>query len=98
MVYQRVPLEPDPVQLERLRNSDDLISVWTSISALKLAEEYLPRDVWGKILGSPALVISSRIQRHLKQLGAGFVELADGPGNPELLRSISRLNSQQRFG
>ena len=98
MVYERLPLQPDAVQLERLRNSDDLISVWTSISALNLAEEYLPGDVWGKILESPALVISSRIRHRLEQLGAGFVELADGPGNAELLRSIARLNGQQRFG
>lgn len=96
MVYERVPLEPDAVQLERLRNADDLISVWTSVSALNLAEEYLPGDVWSKILGSPALVVSARIQHHLERLGAGFVELADGPGNPELLRSIARLKGRYR--
>ena len=98
MVYERVPLQPDPAGLDDLRNSEGLISVWTSISALKLAEQYLPRDVWGKILGSPALVISSRIRLYLQQLGAGFVELADGPGNPELLSSIARLKGRQTPG
>ena len=91
MVYERVPLRPDSGQIEDLRNSGELISVWTSTSALNLAEQYLPGDVWGKILGSSALVISSRIQHHLIQLGASRVELADGPGNPELLQSILRL-------
>jgi len=98
MVYERVPLQPDPGQLEYLLENDGLISVWTSISALKLAEQYLPRDVWGRILGAPALVISTRIRQHLKQLGAGFVELAEGPGNTELLRSILRLQQQQTTG
>lgn len=97
LVYERVPLQPDPGQLEELRENDGLISVWTSISALNLAERYLPRDVWGRILGAPALVVSSRIRRHLQQSGAGFVELADGPGNTELLRSILRLE-QSRNG
>jgi len=98
MVYERVPLQPDSGQVEDLRNSGDLVSVWTSTSALNLAEEYLPGDVWGKILGSSVLVISSRIQHHLMQLGASRVELADGPGNPELLQSILRLTGQQAAG
>jgi len=98
MVYERVSLEPESGQIEELRNSADLVSVWTSISALNLAEKYLPADVWVKILGSSALVISSRIQHHLTQLGASRVELADGPGNPELLRSIIRLMGQQTAG
>ena len=98
MVYERVPLQPEPGQVDCLRDSDDLISTWTSISALKLAEEYLPRDLWGKILNSPALVISSRIQHHLSQRGASSVELADGPGNPDLLQSVLRLTQQQTAG
>ena len=98
MVYERVPLQPDSVQIEDLRNCGDLVSVWTSISALNLAQAYLPGDVWVKILGSSALVISSRIQHHLAQLGASRVELADGPGNPELLQSILRLTGQQVAG
>jgi uroporphyrinogen-III synthase len=98
MVYERVPLQPESGQVALLRDCGDLISVWTSISALKIAEQYLPRDVWGKILVSPALVISSRIQHHLKQLGASNVELADGPGNPELLSSVVRLKGQQGVG
>jgi len=94
MVYERVPLQPEPAQVDCLRDCDDLISIWTSISALKLAEEYLPRDLWGKILNSPALVISSRIEHHLSQRGASSVELADGPGNPDLLKSVLRLTEQ----
>ncbi len=98
MVYERVALQPDPEQLDCLDSAHDLISIWTSISALKLAEQTLPQDLWGKILGSSALVISSRIQHHLKQLGANCVELADGPGNPELLQSILRMTGQQCTG
>jgi len=98
MVYERVPLQPDSGQVEELRNCGNLISVWTSISALNLAETYLPADVWVKILGSSALVISSRIQQHLAQLGASRVELADGPGNPGLLKSILQLKGQQNAG
>ena len=93
MVYERVPVVPDPIQVDLIRNATDLISIWTSISSLKLAEKYLPPDVWGKILESPALVISSRIQQHLVQLDASRVELADGPGNSELLQSVLRLRA-----
>lgn len=98
LVYERVPLQPDSGQLENLRSAVDLISIWTSNSAIKLAKQYLPRDVWGKILASPALVISSRIRQYLMQLGAGSVELADGPGNPDLLKSILRMTGQQNSG
>ena len=98
MVYERVALQPAPDQVNSLRSATDMISVWTSISALKLAQQYLPADVWGKILESPALVISSRIQHYLFQLGASRVELADGPGNPELVRSVGRLTGQQSAG
>ena len=91
MVYERVPLQPSPGQLDALLEADDLLSVWTSISAIKIAEEYLPASIWAKILKAPALVISIRIQHHLQQLGAGSVELADGPGNPALAQSIERL-------
>jgi len=98
MVYERVPLQPGPDQIVSLRNCGDIISVWTSISAIDIAEKSLPGDVWVKILGSSALVISSRIQRHLVKLGASRVELADGPRNPELLRSILRLKGEQAAG
>jgi uroporphyrinogen-III synthase len=98
MVYARVPQQPDTAGLEELRSADDLISIWTSVSALQLAEKYLPPDVWGKILESPALVISARIRSHLEKLGAGLVELAEGPGNPELLRSVARLKGLRTAG
>jgi uroporphyrinogen-III synthase len=88
MVYERLGLRPETTQIDRISGANDLLSVWTSISALKLAEEYLPGAVWTKILNAPALVISARIQHYLQQLGATRVELADGPGNPELLQSI----------
>ena len=98
LVYERVPLQPDSGQLENLRNAGNLISIWTSNSAIKLAKQCLPKDVWGKILASPALVISSRIQQYLMQVGAGSVELADGPGNPDLLKSILRMTGRQNSG
>ena len=88
MVYERLPLRPEPTQVDSISGAKDLLSVWTSISALKLAEQFLPAAVWTKILNAPALVISARIQHYLQQLGATQVELADGPGNPELLQSI----------
>ena len=73
MVYERVPLKPDVGQLEILDDAGDVLSVWTSTSAIELAREYLPEPVWNKILGSPVLVVSSRIQAHFQQLGATFL-------------------------
>ena len=91
MVYERMPLLPTSVQLDMLVDADDLLSVWTSISAINIAKEYLPVSIWGKILKAQALVISARIQHHLQKLGATSVVLADGPGNLALLESIQRL-------
>jgi uroporphyrinogen-III synthase len=91
MVYERVPLRPGPDQVNALLDCQDLLSIWTSVSALELACEQLPAAVWKKILHAPALVISDRIQHHLQQLGASRIESADGPGNAELLQSILRL-------
>ncbi len=70
------------------------MSVWTSISALKIAQELLPGALWLKILNAPTLVISARIQHHLQQLDATHVELADGPGNSAILRSILRWSGR----
>lgn len=91
MVYEREPLKPTKVQIDALTKADELLSVWTSVSAINIAMEYLPAAVWEKILRAPALVISARILHHLQQLGATGVELADGPGNPALLKSIQRM-------
>ena len=80
-----------------IANADELMSIWTSVSALELARERLPGDAWEKILNSPALVISARIQHHLQQLGATRVERAGSPGNTELLQSILRLGGRQNI-
>ena len=93
MVYERVTMPPTPVQIEAISSADELISIWTSVSALEIARAHLPEATWDKILCTPALVISKRIQHHLQQLGARRVELADGPGNIDLLHSIQRLIS-----
>ena len=92
MVYQRIPLVAKPEQLDSLSAAENLLSVWTSISALQLAEEHLPGVLWSKILNAPTVVISTRIQQHLQQLGATGVELSDGPGNSDLLQSLLRLS------
>ena len=91
LVYERVAVEIKPAQLDELSAATDLLSVWTSISAVEIASQELPVALWTKILNAPALVISARIQKYLQRVGASRVELADGPGNPDLFRSISRL-------
>lgn len=88
MVYQRQPLRPTQEQVAGITGAENLLSVWTSVSALELARQYLPAATWRKILHAPALVISARIKHHLQQAGATQIELAEGPGNDELLRSI----------
>lgn len=95
LVYERQALQPAPDQTEALENAENMISVWTSVSAVDLAHEQLSAELWQKILTEPALVISLRIQHHLQQLGATHIELTDGPGNPELLSSIVRLIGQR---
>jgi uroporphyrinogen-III synthase len=91
MVYERVEVQPAAEQIESIMRAGSLLTVWTSISALELARKQLPAAAWDRVLCTPALVISQRIQHHLHQLGASCVELADGPGNADLLRAILRL-------
>jgi len=51
----------------RHSEAENLISIWTSISAVEIAREYLPAAAWSKILNAPALVISARIKHHLQK-------------------------------
>jgi uroporphyrinogen-III synthase len=89
-VYQRDSIEPTAGQLDQLLEAEQLISLWTSISAIKIAEGSLPSAVWEKIIAAPMLVISTRIQHYLQQHGARYVQIASGPGNSELLSAISQ--------
>jgi len=93
MVYQRQPLAPSQEQVDDICEAENLVSIWTSISALEIARECLPAAAWSKILNAPALVISARIKHHLQQAGAKYVELAEGPGNSALLQSLKAVLS-----
>lgn len=94
MIYERVSLSPSHAQLDELDSATDLISVWTSVAAIDLAEQNLPAILWQKILNSPTVVISSRIQQHFQQLGATRTELTEGPGNPDIYDAIVDLTGQ----
>jgi len=96
MVYQREALRPSEELISEIDAAKDLLSTWTSISAIDLAREYLPPAAWKKILNAPALVISARIQHYLQQAGAARVYLAEGPGNSELLKSIRVYTGELR--
>jgi uroporphyrinogen-III synthase len=93
-VYERVALPPAPAHAEAIVAAKDLVSIWTSVAALDLAREQLPGPAWVRLLNSTMLVISGRIQHHLQGLGARRVEIADGPGNADLLRSLLRLTGK----
>ena len=88
MVYERAPLLPAQAQVDAIIGADELLSIWTSVSALEYARENMPAEAWEKILTAPALVISARIEHHLQNLGAIRVVRTDGPGNSDLLQSI----------
>jgi uroporphyrinogen-III synthase len=95
MVYERVALEPAREQLDALSNANKLVSIWTSVSALTIAQQNLPADLWAKILQAPSLVISKRIRHHLKSLGATRVSLSEGPGNDALLKAVTRMGVEE---
>jgi len=95
MVYERVPLLPAQAQVDSITGADDLLSIWTSVSALDYARENMSAEAWQKILTAPALVISARIEHHLQNMGATRVTRAEGPGNSDLLQSIQRLTGRQ---
>ncbi len=90
-VYERIAQQPNDEQLDDLANATRLLSIWTSTSALTLAQQHLPAELWEKVLQAPALVISNRIQHHLVSLGATSVALSNGPGNAELLEAIMQM-------
>ena len=96
LIYERVSLSPSQAQLDELENATDLISVWTSIAAADLAAQSLPAALWRKILTSPVVVISVRIQQHFQTLGATRTELTEGPGNPDIFQAIIDLTSDLR--
>jgi uroporphyrinogen-III synthase len=96
MVYQRQPQRPAQHLIDELIGAQGLLSVWTSVSALELAREYLPAAAWSKILNAPALVISTRIKHHLQQAGATRVALAEEPGNTGLFQLIQAESSNKR--
>lgn len=96
LVYQRKSLTPGEQSVTAILESQDLLSIWTSTSALNGAQKRLPASVWTKILNSPALVISARIKHHLQQQGVSDITLADGPGNADLLQSICKLAGIQQ--
>jgi len=93
MVYERVALEPTKEQLDSLSSANSLLSIWTSVSALTFAQQNLPADLWQKILQAPSLVISKRIQHHLKSMGAARVSLSQGPDNEALSKAVKRMTA-----
>ncbi len=96
LIYERVSLSPSQAQLDELENATGLISVWTSIAAVDLAAQSLPAALWRKILTSPVVVISVRIQQHFQTLGATRTELTEGPGNPDIFQAIIDLTGGLR--
>lgn len=92
LVYERVALEPTKEQLDTLSKANKLLSIWTSVSAITIAQQNLPADLWEKILQAPSLVISKRIQHHLKSLGAARVSLSEGPDNDALSKAVKRMS------
>jgi len=94
LIYERVSLSPSHAQLEELDSATELISVWTSVAAIDLAAQSLPAILWQKILASPIVVISARIQQHFQTLGATRTELTEGPGNPDIFEAIIDLTSE----
>jgi uroporphyrinogen-III synthase len=95
LVYERVALEPTKEQLDSLSSANKLLSIWTSVSALTLAQQNLPADLWQKILQAPSLVISKRIQHHLKSMGAECVSLSEGPDNNALSEAVKRMTAMK---
>lgn len=88
MVYQRVWTPPAAQKIDEIVAAQQLLSVWTSTSALIGAQKNLPAEAWSKILAAPALVVSRRIKHHLQQRGASDISITGGPGNADLLQSI----------
>ena len=96
LVYQRIELGLEHSCLQELRRAGQLISTWTSNSAADIAQKRLPEALWRKILESPMLVISRRMQRHMEAMGASRVRLAGGPANQALLQSILEIRDRYR--
>jgi uroporphyrinogen-III synthase len=87
----QAPKEDDARRLGEARR---VISIWTSGAAMQQLLETLPGDAWTKILAGVFIVISRRLARLARDLGASDVRLAEGPDNDSLARCALAAGKQ----
>jgi len=90
-VYRAVPIKPEPDVIESLPPGENILSVWTSASALAHHAENLDRQVWETICAGDFLVTSARLGDIAQNYAPGRVHVTDGPGNNAIRDCILRL-------
>ena len=91
MVYRAEPAPLNRPELNKLRQAENLLSVWTSANVMKALSQRLPPAAWFRICQGEWLVISSRLQRLARAYGPARIHLASGPGNAAIATTVRSL-------
>ncbi len=92
MVYRRENAAIDKQQVEGIKESKGILSVWTSANAMKSLSQRLPPAVWFRLCQGEWLVISDRLKRLARAYGPAEIHLSPGPGNGDLFTAIRTLS------
>jgi len=90
-VYEAVLLDPETAAEREVTQSHGLISVWTSARALAHLSASMAPEAWEKVCRGVLVVTSERLAREARELCAGDVIIAGGPGNDEILATLLKL-------
>lgn len=88
LVYERLPLSPDPAAQQVLERAGKVLSVWTSGTALRHLLQNLSPAARDKVLEGLVLVPSARLQALARELGAARVAVCGGADNASLERGL----------
>lgn len=91
LVYRREEAPLDLKALEKLKDAEGIISVWTSANSIKSLSQRLSPATWLQLCQGDWLVISKRLARVARAYGPAKIHVAPGPGNPSILAAIRGL-------
>ena len=90
-VYRAEPLEPSAEALAAINKSTGVLSVWTSVNALRQLKKILKPKVWKLVCQGSCIVTSNRIAKIAGEHFCGQIYVTDGPGNAHIESRILEL-------
>lgn len=90
-VYRTIPLEPDPSAVTAIKNSEHILSIWTSANAVRYLSGSLDVTAWDKVARGDFIVTSARLGEIAFEYAKGQIFVTDGPGNAAIMQTILKL-------